>query len=330
MKKSTLFYLILSTLFLIACGAFSPGSSKPAETDFHVGTEALRAEFLKNAPPQIVMEKSNFPIFIKVRNYGAYDIKDKQGVISVAREKDYVPELKAEANPNVNVENNVISFDVLGKSLTSPKGEEIFVNLIAKTGSLDPQSETKSSTITATLCYPYQTVLSATVCIDPDFTGTRPGKKVCTLKELSFSGQGAPITVTRIEPQMVPDGEKVTPQFLIYVENKGPGNPTDPLNYKSVCDQSQPLTTDIWNVAHLKAYSSDREGENQLLCAPDMGDGMTGKIKFRDKRDFVRCTFKEPRSRNDDAYTSPLRVVIDYGYVQSIATNFEIKKPLKY
>lgn len=324
---------------MVSCNT-TTSTKKVNDVDIFVGTDGLVAEFSKNAPPPRVFEDSSFPILLRIRNIGAYSIaSDKQtfGMISIGRERDYVPALTAEKNNRVlpGTTDNEIFFSVDGKTKINTKGDEIIASLNAKTGKLDPQSEQKLSTITANLCYPYKTVLSTTVCIDPDVSGIRPGKKVCNVKEIIFNnGQGAPIAITKIEPNMIPDGDIIKPQFLVFIENKGKGNPVNINNYFKVCGKEKLSNEEIkntWNVAFLKAYTS---GNQQLECSPNSegsNDNLIGFLRFRDKKDFVRCTFKDKNiKRSDDAFTSPLRIEIDYGYVQTAPTSFIIQKPLKY
>lgn len=364
--KKIIFAMLLC-LFLLAAGCnntlgIGKSSSTPKEINIYVGTSGLTAEFVKGAPPPKVFEKSNFPILIKIRNTGAAHIGSfanemaslpQKGILAIGREKDYIPVYNVEQQPG-RIEGNEqsgIKFSIDGKTQINPRGDAMIAAINAKTDKLDPQSENKQSTITATLCYPYKTILSTTVCIDPDIAGMVPGKKVCTIKETAFSGgQGAPIAVTKIEPQMIPEEDKniVKPQFLIFVENKGKGNPVNFAGYESACSKEDTTGKDTWNVATLRAYTSGKDtvgGKGaQLICCPNR-DGecpeaetsqekITGFIRFRDKKDFVRCTFKDSEAmkikKEDGAFTSPLRIEIDYGYVQSISTNFLIQKPLKY
>lgn len=331
-------------------GSFSPfGSSsspkKIQDINIYVGTSGLSAEFAKSAPPPKVFEDSSFPILLKIRNGGAYSIsKDRQGagdlgvVVSIGREKDYIPNLIFEKDNRLSLgaKDNEAFFYIGGKTQINQKGDEIVVSINAKTGKLDPQSEQKSSTITATLCYPYKTILDTTVCIDPDIAGIRPGKKVCNVKDFTFnSGQGAPIAVTRIEPQMIPEGDIIKPQFLVFIENRGKGTPVNIVGYHNACRESDFASKSTWNIAHINAYTSGPQGQNQLECSPSEQsiDQKTGFVRLRDKKTWVRCTFtkgvKEIK-RTDDAYTSPLRIEVDYGYVQTVSTNFFIQKPLKY
>ena len=347
-----IFFIFL--LLIIGCST-STTTSKSAQVNVYVGSEGLTAEFAKTAPPPRVFEQSSFPILIKIRNKGAYSVGvSRAGILAIGREKDYVPEITLEPNPKMGQRGDILLFGVEGKTKINPKGDELIAAITAKTSKLDPQSENKESTITATLCYPYQTLLSTTVCIDPDIGELRPSKKACNVKEISFNtGQGAPIAVTRIEPQMIPEGDIIKPQFLIFVENKGKGSPANINSFQRLCVKDSaivggsPLTQDeiknAWNVAFLRAYTSGKGvGDKgiQLICCPNIDgqcpenennlDKIAGFIRFRDKKDFVRCTFKNEIKKTDDAFTSPLRIEIDYGYVQTIADTFLIQKPIKY
>ena len=347
--------------------SFGSSSKKTPEVNVYVGTSGLVAEFAKTAPPPKVFERSDFPILIRVRNIGAFNVGENDlGTLSIGRERDYIPQLIVEESNRVfpnTANDNQLSFIVDGKTQANPQGDELIIPINARTGRLDPQSENKQSTLTATLCYPYRTLLSTTVCIDPDVAGVRPGKKACTVKDLAFNnGQGAPISIVKIEPQMIPEvgnqpgsnKDVIKPQFLIFVENKGRGTPVDSNYYHLSCSKQDTGAINYpWNVAHIRAYTTppanfpkDKivKGKGvQLICCPNQDgqcpdkepdlsdeDKITGFFRFKDKKDYVRCTFKNGIKRTDDAYTSPLRVEIDYGYVQTISTNFFIQKPLKY
>lgn len=361
MKAAKLFSIFLILIFVAGCSAgdgTSSGSSpfsslgkfgsssqkKTVDVNVYVGTQGLSAEFVKSAPPPKVFENSDFPVLLKIRNSGAYSIsqegdsKGLMGLLKLGTEKDYV--YSAELEPNENTRKgdfeNEAYFFVWGKRQINPTGDEILVSFNAKTGKLDPQSENKQSTLTATLCYPYKTILSATICIDPDVAGIRPGKKACTVKDLAFNnGQGAPVAVTRIESQMIPEGDIIKPQFLVFIENKGRGASIDFIGYIGACRSTDYDKKNTWNVAYVNVYTSGPQGQNQLECSPGEAsiDKKTGFVRLRDRKTWVRCTFPKgirEIKKTDDAFTSPLRIEIDYGYVQTISTSFFIQKPLKY
>ena len=96
----------------------------------------------------------------------------------------------------------------------------------------------------------------------------------------------------------------------------------------------------IWNVGSVKAFASGKNGEVQLQCCPNKNgecpekevaqNELEGFLRFRDNKDFIRCTFTQPVPRNLDAYTSPLRIEVDYGYIQTVTANFLLQKPLRH
>ena len=87
MKNSFIIFLILAFL-IVSCT--SQSTSKQKEVNIFVGTDGLTEEFSKTAPPPRVFEDSSFPILLTIRNSGAYSIKDKSGILSIGREKDYI------------------------------------------------------------------------------------------------------------------------------------------------------------------------------------------------------------------------------------------------
>jgi hypothetical protein len=340
----------------IICGVFiifllaSCGTNQQSKiVNVYTGTQGLVAEFTKNSPPSKVFTQSAFPFGIKIRNAGTYNLKSNEGIIAMGVEKDYIPSIKFDSGSGIYQANeNSAAFSINGKSQINQAGDEMVIAGIATTGKLEDQSESKNSLITATLCYPYTTTLSTTQCIDPDVIGLRPGNKVCTVKDASFSsGQGAPIAITKIEPIMAPEADtgNIRPQFLIYVENKGTGTSVNPEKYRSVCDKKDDSNSNmqkdnIWNAATVKAFASGKNGEVQLQCCPNAkGEcpekgsdqySLNGILRFRDNKDFIRCTFTEPVPRNYDAYSSPLRIEVNYGYIQTITANVILQKPLSH
>ncbi|MBI2654767.1 hypothetical protein HYX02_08250, partial [Candidatus Woesearchaeota archaeon] len=99
--KKIIFILIL-IFFTVGCGR-GASTSKISDVDIFVGTEGLTAEFSKTAPPPKVFESSDFPILLRIRNKGAYSIDQDgpKGILSISREKDYVPVISFEKESRV-------------------------------------------------------------------------------------------------------------------------------------------------------------------------------------------------------------------------------------
>ncbi len=347
MKSPINYPIALALIILLAgCSLKSGSGSKQAkEVDVRVGFSGLAMEFVKNTPPQRVFEstgayESVFPVIIRVKNIGAFSLdKDNKAVLSLGVEKDYTKSLQLLENERVKKpegegsSGNIAVFNLEGKSRINTKGGEEAISYNVVAGKLDPQSEAHSSTVTATLCYPYETVLSAAACIDGDIGNVLPNKKVCQVQDLVFgSGQGSPVAVTKVEVQMLPTQQSqqdpksanVKPQFLILIENKGGGTVIEEDAVNDFCKESKIGYKDL-NIVYVSASL----GNEELDCTPkskDEKDASYAAIKLKDKKELARCALKEGVQAQSGAYLSPLSIELSYGYSQSISANYFIEK----
>ncbi|MBN4049239.1 hypothetical protein JYT91_01335 [archaeon AH-315-M20] len=318
MKKYILLFSIIFVVVLSGCKG-SSGSKPITDVDVRKGTDGLVIEFTKNAPPDRVFEDSVFPIAMHLRNKGASDIK--QGFLALGFEKTYVD--------FADEKEESIEFEIKGKSIFNINGDEEFITLNAKTKKVGAQSETHPSTILATACYPYKTILGTSVCVDTDIFGTKLRDKACEVKDIQFSkGQGGPITITKIETRMLPsadqDPDKVKPHFIIFIENKGNGEVIASDKIKDACS-NKPLNYKDFNKIKITASLSGKE----LNCNIGEKKDIT-EIRLREKKDMVRCTLEDGVDRNQDAYTAPLQIELNYGYTFTISKDIIIEKILTY
>ncbi|MBI2523461.1 hypothetical protein HYW19_03655 [Candidatus Woesearchaeota archaeon] len=317
-KKIILITGILLLLAITGCNKFGKGGQTPiSDADLRKGMDGLKMEFLSNAPPEKVFAESGFPISLKLKNAGASDVEDGSGIVVFGFEKAYV-----------NVPQERVSFSVKGKSVYAPLGEDEFITINARTGAIGTQSEEHPSSIFATACYPYKTVLGASVCVDPDITGQRRGQKACTVKDLAFTeGQGAPVSVTKVEARILPqDNGRIKPHFLIHVKNAGNGEVIDLGKVESVCT-SEALNYKDFNTLVVKASLS---GVALKCNANEESESVT--VRLRDKEDLIRCTYEKDDGIDSgvDAYAAPLKVELDYGYTFTISKSIIIEKVLTH
>ena len=321
-------------LFVAGCGT---GAQTKKEPDFRVGFDGLKTEFLKNTPPQKGFEDSAFPVIIKVKNSGAYSLRaEEKAILSLGVERDYTKKVQLLSGKAQLPEQagNAASLNLEGKSSIS-LGEEQVISYNIVAGRIDPQSEIHPSAAIATLCYPYKTVLDTAACIDTDVSGIKPGKKVCQMQDLVFNGgQGAPVAVTKIEVNMLPSQikegiqPKIVPQFLIFVENKGQGIVIKKEEVPNFCTKSDTIHANF-NVVYVKVclsnFCTDNGGMKCQLEAKQ-NSNERGHIKLKDKKDVIRCAKDDGLESAQDAYLSPLKIELDYGYTQSISAVYSIHK----
>jgi len=322
-KKIILLMGISLLLIISGCKGGSSQGKSITDEDVRIGKEGLLIDFIKNSPPDSVYEggietqEGIFPLGINLKNKGASDI-DK-GILVFGFEKQYI-----EA---VNEDDGKHEFDIKGKSIFNLNGDEEFITINANSKQLGDQTEKQVSTILATACYQYKTVLGTSVCIDTDIFGTELRDKACEVKDEEFSkGQGAPLTITKVETRMLPDadGNVVIPHFIIHIENKGNGEVINPNNYEKACS-SEALNSEDFNRIKIKVQLSEEE----LDCSTGIRDTRFDVV-LRDKKDIVRCTLENGIEKNSDAYTTPLKIELEYGYTFTISKDITIQKILKY
>jgi len=326
---------IIILLFAFGCKG---GVKKDTITDIDVrkGIEGLKMEFLPNAPPQNVFENGNFPISLKIKNIGAFDIVDNKNTPIIEKGVVVFGFERAFMDIRFNKEN---IFEVKGKSIFSPNGDEEFIAVNAEAKNIGPQSETHPSTIFATACYPYETILGTSICIDTDVLGQRKGQKACNVKDLVFNeGQGAPVAVTKIETRMLPqDDGKIKPHFLIHIENKGNGEVVNTERFRQACT-SKPLEYADFNTLNVSISLSgvplkcdERECTGTEKECPAIARLRSKKGGIEKREDVIRCTYeKDGGITSTDAYTSSLKIELDYGYTFTISKDIIIEKVLTY
>lgn len=326
-KIITGLFAVLLLFFTASCGPV-----EPVQVDIHQGTAGFEMSFMQNSPPDEVYVGDTFPLMLDLHNKGAYDIKG--GIIVLSVEEEYIGITSKE------YQEKVISFGLTGRSVYDPVGgiDRKMIELVAKR--IDPQSETHTSTIAVTTCYPYKTEAAATVCIDPDIYGQRQAEKVCTPQTLGMGvrkeggqelpkGQGAPIAITKIEQRMLSHPERedlIRPQFMIYVTNMGNGLPMDPGVYQDAC-KATGIPREAWNAIGVSVYLSDRS--IQLNCTPKFETDSTtkaGYVKLEKQEDFVKCTLEEGMPKARGTFTTPLMIDMGYGYTFTISKDVLIRK----
>lgn len=344
MGKKLILTASILMLFILGCNAGTSAKNKK-EVDVRVGFSGLTIEYMKNTPPIKVFEDETFPVIIKIRNNGAYSIsKDEKAVLSLGFEKDYTQKIQLLESGNVKKIDdakpigNAAAFNLEGKGIINPKGGEEIISYNVMAGKVDPQSETHASAIVAALCYPYQTELHSSICIDPDVSSVDLGKKACTVHDLAFNGgQGAPIAVTKIEASMLPaqigqigtesQSGKIVPQFLIFIENLGQGTVIRGEAVGKFCIESGISNSDL-NIVNVQAFLSGK----RLDCRKDKNEDITKTfVKLKDKKEMIRCKVQpeDASSIPNYAYSSPLKIILSYGYTNSISASYVIQKILR-
>ena len=316
MKMKKINYLLASILvFLVISGCqFGGGNQKTIVTDvdYKKGFGALSMKFMEKSPLREVYEENVFSLNILLENKGAQDIE--YGIIKIATEEDYL-EIQEISKQD---------FDIEGKSKEFPKGNQDIITYQLKAKKIpDPESTIHKTHTYITSCYKYGTDFSTDICIDSDVYGLQKDKICSPGESVLGSGQGAPVTITKIETRMFHHTQENTiePQFTIHLENRGSGNVINKDNLDSFCS-SGPLEEGDLNHLSFSAELFMYGEPIGLDCKPE------NPIKLKNRKRKMICSFTEKLNQKEGTYLTPLHIKVDYGYTTTNSKDITIKKQM--
>ncbi|RMF55275.1 hypothetical protein D6745_02555 [Candidatus Woesearchaeota archaeon] len=301
--------------------SFQPSNSYTFDAS---GKEGVVLSFADNLPPDKVWQHSGLHVGLEIRNRGTSDVVD--GLISIQGfDTKLVQGLYVEGS-----EENRFSLE--GRSEINLNGGYEYKEY--ETYNIRfPDSETNfyDVPIKVVACYPYYTVANIPVCIDTIPAGGVKTDQTCYISDKKISkGQGAPIAVTYVNEYVTEtqDPSIVDVTFEIKIENEGDGEVFDIGKYDMPCLASKYTSEDLWNNkgwVYPKVFVSDFEITD--TCKPVDDVLMVPRIRlYNDEAVFV-CTYSVPKEK--DAHESVLRIVLEYGYSNSIQKKVEIVRSLE-
>ena len=264
-------------------------------------------KFMDGAPPKKLYIGTDFITGIKVKNLGAYSIKDRASIkLSMPDQSVYY--FKG-ANP--------MQFTLEGKSLYVKDGQEDVVTFPLKalcyagySGTRESIVRNYTSKIRATACYYYETTANADICIDT-YKFSRPDseKPLCQMKDVSLSGgQGGPVGLTGVSVNIVPQSEK---EMLVQIG----------ISIKKL------------KGTEVNIFYPDNgcgiEGQNNITIDAELGgekldcSKTTVQIGAKD----VNALCKKVVSTSAGTFTSPITVKMSYYVQQSIIQDINIEPP---
>jgi len=204
-KIFCLVLLAMASFVLAGCGA---GGPQDISYNFKQGIKEVTFSFLENAPPKQVYPSSNFKMIAAVDNQAAYDVTN--GVVKIVgldARYFYVTPEEQEFGP------------LLGKSILSPAGDKVFLEFDGFSQALFENAEEYVGNFLLKAAYRSTMYFADTVCINPTLYDVySAGCKVQASK--AYSGQGAPVAVTKLEEVVSPDAAV---EFRIFLRNSGRG-----------------------------------------------------------------------------------------------------------
>ena len=324
--------LVFILLFITSCG--DGGETHTIDLDFHKGTKGVEFDVLGVMGE--IYEDTAFKIIINVFNNGAYDLPEANGgYVNLNLEEDYM--CLSDGQNCLTTQNAGAAIKPLGylkgKSIFNPSGDFEILKYYVHVKDIDKQSFQHTSNVGISLCYQYQTDLITDICIDPYFYEQSTIEKPCVVKDLTFSGQGAPLVVTKIENKMLSDGkDSVRPMFIIHVSKTGDGEIINKEMVNKVCT-ADPLGPNAFNVVHLRElefmvgntlYKHDINNENSNLKCNFLNK--KSETKLNQGKAKIKCTAIKPINKDSGTFSTQLKMIFDYGYTYSKSKSVVIKR----
>lgn len=288
-----LFFAPLLLFFFILGSCGTSYSSQQADP-YRSGTEGVIVSFLN--PDFSFYDQEYLHLQLKLENKGAYDSPKGKVVLS-----GYDPTIVKIAQEPIELPG-----DFFGKNQYSPEGSQYFIE-VSEDGPVSlPLGNTYATTVQASSCYTYQTIATPTVCL----LYNTADKNICQQETIALSSQGGPVAVTQVEQQYQQDQIR----FTVIIQHLGSGKILNA--YDTDAYDACPFSLTAAQLNHV-GVKMEISGLNDPSCVPSNGYVTLNQ----EGTGIIICTFTLHEQRT---YTTPLKITLDYGYLDSISEEMTI------
>ncbi|MFC1768174.1 hypothetical protein ACFLZX_00280 [Nanoarchaeota archaeon] len=308
MIRKIITFLAISLFLFTSCSTDNGDGGGPT-TPFIGGSTGLLSTFVEQAPPDEVFDGGDFPFDVEVNlnNLGETfvakeDVRVKISGINPADFGKTAADLIG--NPEDDLEPTYQDPD--GGIIEGTETYALFSDL-NHGGELSGNTQ---FTIRADVCYQYETIANALICIKEDLLD-QSDTSVCVVSEdKTVYNSGAPVAVTAFREQ-ASGADKVA--FIFTVSETGSG---EIFKLGVDCDDSLRSNEN-------KVHVSVNSGITGLACSGLRdGDDTSGYITLHSGSRTVRCT-QQLTDRTD--YEKVLEITLGYDYNEFIDADLLVK-----
>ncbi|HLC65999.1 MAG TPA: hypothetical protein VJI46_07815 [Candidatus Nanoarchaeia archaeon] len=306
MRKITFALGVLTMLIVVGC---TQETGPSTATPFIGGSIGLLIDFVEQAPPPEVFDGGDFAFDVEVdlKNVGETFVEKGDVTVQIigidpAEFSTTASALKKSPEEDLDPTKK----DPDGAII---EGTETFVAF----PDLNHEEELSGNTpftFRANVCYKYQTVANAMMCIKEDLLDTSDTSVCIVNEDKTAFNSGAPVAVTSFKEQ-ASGRDKVS--FLFTVEHIGSG---DVFKIGQDCD-------DTVRANENRVLVNVDSGISGLSCS-GLSDGTatSGYVTLYSGRRVVRCT-QELADRTD--YEKPVVITLDYDYEEFVEKGVLVK-----
>lgn len=306
-KKMKNFGWVILVLIVISLFFVSGQQGCKREEKVTFNTTALIASFIDNAPPNQLVPREKYKIYVEVKNVGGNDIAPGNAHFYLSGIGENLK------NVNLYLQNK----NLLNKKTAMQEGGKEQI-IFADNAEVDEELSSLPAPFNFTMrldsCYKYATITQTEVCVGR-------GDNICSISEekiVSGSNSAAPLQVTSLTESV--QGNKLYVTFLI--ENKGRGEV-----YLPNADCSKIQEQDIDEKLKQNRIEVAIEAEEGFSCRlqaaqPPYGavDSLTGVASIG----TITC---QKTLTKATGYKIPFRIVLSYIYKESITKGLTILPP---
>jgi len=296
--------ILLLVIALTACSQQNPQEvNQVSAVSQYVrsGTQGVEMQFVQNLPPRQMYETGDLVTLIELRNLGHHDLGRE------AFQQCFVQFGGFDKNIIRGVPERQTCGDLPGKSEFLQDGGFTTIEFQSTGITLPADTPSYTPPLVATVCYEYKTIATPQVCVDPNFFEITADQKACEVRDGAVGGgQGGPVAVTSVNVDMAGS----TAIFTIDISNNGNGRVISPQTSLTKCPK---LDYNDFDEVH---FSVEMSSGQFIKCAPQ------GQIvRLNNGRGRFVCQF---RIGNTPAYQTPLRIELNYNYMNTIRRDVEI------
>lgn len=318
-KKLIVLFTTLIVAFLITSCAEQPTGPNLAQT-YIGGTVGLSAYLIEGMPPAFIHDANTFPfgVGVAIENQGEADV-------GPGTDNPYVLVRLEGINPE---QFGVTDADIR-KVLTAPlrgarrnfdgtifPGEITSVSFEPLTYSANIHGNTQF-TIRADVCYDYETLATASICIKDDVLENIQDTSICSLTGEKFpQNSGGPLHITSVVENPMAEN-KIQVNFIIEHVGIGEffGRPTG--SDTEICD----FSIRNFNKFYVDVEVEPLSDSGLTIACSRFGGNRTGRIKlYQGAPTTVSCTIERTRPSAGRIFQDLLNIKLKYRYGQFIET----------
>lgn len=297
--KKTIILLLMLTVVLTISGCTFPsikglsGTAPSGKTDFVGGTKGVEAEIVSPAEKGKAYLNVPFKIVVKLNNQGESTADGAVCAFGSFSACDCQP-FKLEGkrmveNEKIEGEETILTFE--GGQVSK---EEI---------------EGTSHFVTAKTRYKYKTYGIITACVNKDlYSEKKTGCKITSGKSIIKSASSAPISITEVTEELVPETEETAKLiFGIKIKNLGKGNLYSLGADKTQCESP---TTGLQNRVNV-----------DLVNAP--GKVTCNQAELKKDEATTHCTVENVKLLGE-SYEPEITIELEYAYETIDSNQFEV------